>query len=109
MRSFAVECPLHPRVPQSWDLDVVLRHLTSSKCEPLERLSLRALTKKILFLVAVATAKRVGELQALSQQVASQGPDMFISYTILSLRLIGPMPLCLGLLRFVHCESLRGI
>ena len=78
--SFAVECPLHPRFPQSWDLDVVLRHLMSSECEPLERLSLRALTKKTLFLVALATAKRVGELQALSRQVAFLGPDMFVSY-----------------------------
>ena len=52
----------------------------SSECEPLEHLSLRALTKKILFLVALATAKRVGELQALSRQVSFQGKDLFISY-----------------------------
>ena len=52
----------------------------SLEYEPLERLSLRALTKKTLFLVALATAKRVGELQALSRQVVFQGPDMFVSY-----------------------------
>ena len=40
LRSFAVERPLHPRVPLSWDLDVVLRHLMSSEYEPPERLSL---------------------------------------------------------------------
>ena len=80
LRSFAVEHPLHPRVPPSWDLDVVLRHLMSSEYEPLERLSLRALMKKTLFLVALATAKRVGELQSLSRQVAFRGPDMFVSY-----------------------------
>ena len=36
--------------------------------------------KKTLFLIALATAKRVGELQAHSCQVAFRGPDMFVSY-----------------------------
>ena len=80
LRSFAGERPRHLRVPPSWNLDVVLRYLMSSEYEPLERLSLRALTKKTLFLVALATAKRVEELQALSRQVAFRGPDMFVSY-----------------------------
>ena len=35
---------------------------------------------KTLFLVALATAKRVGELQALSNCVAVQGDDMILSY-----------------------------
>ena len=52
----------------------------SSEYEPLEHLSLWALTKKTLFLVALATAKRVGELQALSRHISSQGNDLFISY-----------------------------
>ena len=60
--SFAVERPRVPHVPPSWDLDVVLRQLMSSECEPLDRLSLWALTKKNMFLVALATAERVGEL-----------------------------------------------
>ena len=64
LRSFAVERPRFPRVPLSWDLDVVFRHLMSSEYEPLESF----------------VAKRVGELQALSRQVAFQGPDMFVSY-----------------------------
>ena len=56
--------------------------------------------KKTLFLVALATAKRVGELQAHSCQVAFRGPDMFVSYLPYYVS-IGPMPPCLGLLRFV--------
>ena len=75
-----MERPRVPHVAPSWDLDVVLRHLMSSEYEPLERLSLRALTKKTLFLVALATAKRVGELHALSCQVSFQGEDLFLSY-----------------------------
>ena len=65
IRSFAIERPRRPQLPPSWDLDVILRHFMSSAYEPLEGLSLRALTKKTLFLVVLATAKRVGELQAL--------------------------------------------
>ena len=48
--------------------------------EPLSSLSLRPLTKKTLSLVALATAKRVGELQALSKVVLFQGNDMILSY-----------------------------
>ena len=44
--------------------------------EPLESLLLWALTKKTLFLVALATAKRVGELHALSRQVSFRGDDI---------------------------------
>ncbi|XP_045101307.1 uncharacterized protein LOC123498206 [Portunus trituberculatus] len=55
----------------SWNVDVVLKALTCPPFEPLHQASLRDLTKKTLFLVALATAKRVGELHALSQRVPS--------------------------------------
>ena len=57
--TFVIERPRGPQVPPSWDLDIVLRHLMSSAFEPLENASLRALTKKTLFLVSLPTAKRV--------------------------------------------------
>lgn len=41
---------------------------------------MRDLTKKTLFLVALATANRVGELQPLSYTVARQGKDLFLAY-----------------------------
>ena len=66
IRSFAIERPRSLGGPSSWDLDKVLRHLMSSTYEPLESQGLRTLTKKVLFLVALATAKRVREIQALS-------------------------------------------
>ena len=59
VRSFAVERPRRPQAPPSWDFDAVLLHLMSSAFEPLESVSLRTLTKKTLFLVSLATAKRV--------------------------------------------------
>ena len=80
LHSFAIERPRSPGGPPSWDLDKVLHHLMSSAYEPLESQGLRTLTKKTLFLVALATAKRVGELQALSRVVPSSGDDLALSY-----------------------------
>ena len=52
VRSFAIERPRRPQAPPSWDLNAVLRHLMSSAFEPLESVSLRALTKKTWVLVS---------------------------------------------------------
>ena len=49
LRSFAIERPHRPQALPSWDLDAVLRHLMSAAFEPLEFVSLRALTKKHCF------------------------------------------------------------
>ena len=63
LRSFRLERPFPSfRVP-SWDLLSVLR---DSPFEPLFLCFLRDLTRKVLFLVSLATAQRVGELQAIS-------------------------------------------
>ena len=48
--------------------------------EPLSLASLRALSLKTLFLLALATAKRVGELQALSSVVTFVGGDACLSH-----------------------------
>ena len=66
--------------PPAWDLSMVLRFLNSSAFEPLSEASLRALSQKTLFLLALATAKRVGELQALSSAVSYVGSDACLSY-----------------------------
>ena len=66
--------------PPSWDLSKVLRFLLSDAFEPLRDALLRTLTKKVLFLLALATAKRVGELQALSRLVSFVGGDACLSY-----------------------------
>ena len=65
LRSFKVEAPCHAVCPTSWDLEAVLSYLRSPVFEPLASCSLRELTRKTLFLVSLATAKRVGEIQAL--------------------------------------------
>ena len=60
LRSFQVESPSRMVRPPSWDLNKVLHHLRSSTYEPSANLSLRSLTKKVLFLLSLTTAKRVG-------------------------------------------------
>ena len=66
--------------PPSWDLSKVLRFLISGAFEPLRDAPLSALSKKVLFLLALATAKRVGELQVLSRIVSFVGSDACLSY-----------------------------
>ena len=66
--------------PPSWDLSKVLRFLNSGAFEPLRDAPLRDLSKKVLFLLVLATAKCVGELQALSRIVSFVGSDACLSY-----------------------------
>ena len=80
LRSFCIFSAEHQLRPPAWDLSGVLRFLNSSAFEPLSRAPLRALMQKVLFLLALATAKRVGELQALSSVVTFVGGDACLSY-----------------------------
>ena len=57
--------PRSLRAP-SWDLQVALRSLCLPPFEPLSQADLTRLSMKTAFLLAIATAKRVGELHALS-------------------------------------------
>ena len=80
LRSFALESAPRQLRPPAWDLTLVLRFLNTSIFEPLTEVPLRALTQKVLFLIAFATAKRVGELQALSSVVTFVHGDACLSY-----------------------------
>ena len=80
LRSFKVEAPCRAVHPPSWDLEKVLDFLRSPVFEPLSSCSLRDLTQKTLFLVSLATAKRVGEIQALSRRVSFSSTSAGLSY-----------------------------
>ena len=80
LRSFQVEAPVREVHPPSWDLPKVLTFLRSSPFEPLSAASLCDITHKTLFLIALATAKRVGELQALSRLVSFSSSAAGLSY-----------------------------
>ena len=76
IRSFEISAPRPLFPPPPWDLDKVLQFLSGPPFETLARASFLNKTKKALFLLAMATAKRVSELQALS----FQGEDLVLYY-----------------------------
>ena len=80
LRSFALESAARQLRLPAWDLTLVLRFLAASTFEPLAEAPLRVLTQKVLFLLAFATAKRLGELQALSSVVTFVHGDACLSY-----------------------------
>ena len=56
--------------PPAWDVALVLQSLTGAPYEPLWMCDERFLAQKTLFLLALASAKRIGELHALSYRVS---------------------------------------
>ena len=78
--SFELERPPRSPNPPSWDLVKVLAFVRDSRFEPLSSCDFHFLTMKVLFLLSLATAKRVSELHALSRRVAFQGKDLSLSY-----------------------------
>ena len=80
LRSFYLQRPVRSLQAPSWDLIKVLDSLRQAPYEPLGSCDFRSLTKKTLFLLSLATAKRVGELQALSVDIARVGSDRLLSY-----------------------------
>ena len=80
LRSFRLSSAELVLRPPAWELSKVLTYLVSPAFEPLSQASFRTLTLKTLFLLALATAKRVGELQALSSIVTFVGEDACLSY-----------------------------
>ena len=69
----------HTGVPAS-NVAIVLLLVVGAPFKPLHHSSLRLLTQKTLFLVALETAKRIGELQVLSVHVACYSNGVFLSY-----------------------------
>ena len=78
-RSFEISAPRPIHRSPTWDLDKVLEYLSGPPFEPLTNASFHNKTRKALFLRAMATAKRVGELQALSFSVSHKG-DLVLHY-----------------------------
>ena len=86
--------------PPAWDVSLVLQSLTGAPYEPLRTCEERFLAQKTLFLLALASAKRIGELQALSYRVSHTrdwGEVSFVLSRALWPRLRIPLPLLLGL------------
>ena len=82
-KSFSKSCPPKEVCPPAWDVSLVLRSLSKPPYEPLEKASIRDLTLKTVFLLALASAKRVGELHALSFRVSHTAGWKSISFSFL--------------------------
>ena len=80
LRSFRIERPLPSSQVPPWALSLVLSLLRGAPFEPLVSCSLHDLTWKLLFLLSLATARRVGELQAVAADVSFSRGDAFLSY-----------------------------
>ncbi len=68
--AYSIFNPLRPRTVPPWDLPTVLKALKGPPFEPLQSSSLRVLLLKTTLLLALASVKRVGDLQALSANPA---------------------------------------
>ena len=79
IRSLIAKKPVKGKEIVNWNVDVVLKYLCSEKFEPLQSASLRDLTKKTLFLVSLALAKRVSEIQAISKSVGFSSEGAWVS------------------------------
>ncbi len=77
--------PPRPRTVPPWDLPTILRALKGPLFEPLQSTSLRSLSFKSALLLALASVKQVGDLQALSINSLEFGPND--SKVVLKLRL----------------------
>ena len=66
IKSFAIQRPVDRSLAPKWDLAFVLSHMCKAPFEPLDKASLFYLSVKTVFLVTLATARRVSEVHALS-------------------------------------------
>ncbi|KAJ1101564.1 hypothetical protein NDU88_006631 [Pleurodeles waltl] len=75
--------PPTPFIMPQWDLKLVLTYLMCTPFEPMHNCPLRLLTFKTVFLVAITSARRVSELQALSSKppYLSVHPDKVLLHT----------------------------
>ncbi len=69
LASFSIERPRDRDPFPTWDLALVLSRLQRGPYEPLQSASMKFLSGKVAFLVALATAKRRSELRAFSKKI----------------------------------------
>lgn len=69
VRSFFVERPVRARSVVHWDIALVLDYLKCGKLADTDSLLPRAITLKCVFLLALASGKRRGELHALENKI----------------------------------------
>ena len=84
IRSFSKSVRPEELRPSTWDVALVLQSLTWAPYEPLPTVDGSFLAQKMLFLLALASAKRVGELHALSHCVSHSRGWGEVSFTFVA-------------------------
>ena len=105
LRSFSRSVDPVELRPPAWDVALVLQSLTRAPYEPLQTCEERFLAQKTLFLLALASAKRIGELHALSHRVSHSRAGLrfpFLSSRASWQRLRIPLLLLLGSRAFLY-------
>ena len=70
--------------PPTWDVTLVLQSLTQAPYEPLRTSDERFLAQKMLFLLALASAKRIGEFHALLHRICHSRGWGEVSFTFVA-------------------------
>lgn len=76
LRAFDIERPKSPKIVPQWNLALVLQAFLEEPFEPMDCCAMKFLTWKTVFLVALASARRVSCLHALSLEPDPQQPDL---------------------------------
>ena len=84
LRSFSRSVDPVELRPPAWDVALVLQSLTGAPYEPLRTCGERFLAQKTLFLLALASAKRIGELHALLYRVSHSRNWGEVSFSFVS-------------------------
>ena len=84
IRSFSKSVRPGELRPPAWDMTLILQSLTLAPYESLQTVDERFLSQKTLFLLALASAKRVCELHALSHHVSHYRGWGKVSFTFVA-------------------------
>ena len=84
IRSFSKSVRPEELRPPAWDVILVLQSLTPAPYEPLQTSDEYYLAKKMLFLLALASAKGTGELHALSHRISHSRDWGEVSFTFIA-------------------------
>ena len=100
LRSFSRSVDPVELRPPAWDVALVLQSLTGAPYEPLQTCDERFLAQKTLFRLALASAKRIGELHALLHRVSHSRNWGEVSFSFVPgfvAKTQDPLPLLLSL------------
>ena len=84
IRSFSKSVRPEELCPPAWDVTLILQSLTRAPYEPLWTSDEHFLAQKTLFLLALASAKRIGEFHALSHRISHSRDWDEVSFTFIA-------------------------